>query len=270
MLKRTITGAFITVAVYLTIYFSYIPTVILGVACVLSAFAVYEIYRATDMVENEVLFTLSIVGGVTLAISEIPYFDTVILITFIAALVIFTFMMLAKKHLNISKPVPSVILALVVVLLFKSVPELRAVTNGLYYLTTAVTLCFVTDIAAYLIGRSFGRHKLIPSVSPNKTVEGSLAGVVFALLFTLIGGVLAGYFEVFTVDYGKLCIYAVAASLVGEFGDLAMSVIKRICKIKDFGNLFPGHGGILDRFDSHMFTVAFTLVYCNMTGGFIR
>jgi len=145
-----------------------------------------------------------------------------------------------------------------------------AVVNvGLYYLTFAITLCFVTDIAAYLIGRSLGRHKLIPKVSPNKTIEGSVAGVIFAVLIMLLGGILLERLEGLSVDYVRLGVYALCASVVGQFGDLAMSAVKRACGIKDFGNLFPGHGGILDRFDSHLFSISFTFLFCIHTGGFL-
>ena len=130
-------------------------------------------------------------------------------------------------------------------------------------------LCAVTDVAAYLIGRSLGKHKLIPSVSPNKTVEGAVGGIVFAVLIMLLLGIGMEHWQLIQINYSRLFIYSVMASAVGQFGDLCMSSVKRVCGIKDFGNIFPGHGGMLDRFDSQLMVVPFTVLYCSLTGGYI-
>lgn len=113
---------------------------------------------------------------------------------------------------------------------------------------------WITDIFAYFTGFLLGKHKLIPDVSPKKTVEGSIGGIAFCTLaflgFTLL------YNQVFLPDGGRAIPYLVmipvgiVTSVVSQVGDLAMSVLKRHYGIKDFGKLFPGHGGILDRFDS--------------------
>ena len=161
------------------------------------------------------------------------------------------------------------LLNLTVILLFKSFPTLRAMDNGLYYLGGAMILCAVTDVAAYLIGRSLGKHKLIPSVSPNKTVEGAVGGIVFAVLIMLLLGIGMEHWQLIQINYSRLFIYSVMASAVGQFGDLCMSSVKRVCGIKDFGNIFPGHGGMLDRFDSQLMVVPFTVLYCSLTGGYI-
>lgn len=269
MLKRTITGAFITGAVYLTIYFSYIPSVMPVATAILCAFSVYEIYRATDTVGNEVFFTFSMLAAVGMAFWDIPYYTEILGVIFILAILVFVWIMIRQKHCRLSSPIKASFIVLLVVVLFKAMPELRLIENGLWYLTLAITLCFITDVAAYLAGRRFGKHKLVPKVSPNKTVEGSLAGVVFAVLVMLLGGILLEYFEVVTINYPLLVIYSLLASVVGQFGDLAMSAVKRVCGIKDFGNLLPGHGGILDRFDSHLFSIAFTYLFCIYSGGFL-
>lgn len=269
MLKRTITGAFITAAVYLVLYFSHIPAVMLCAAAVLSAFSVYEIYHAAGYVGNEACLTLSLLAAVGLSLWEIPYYGQVIQIVFVIAVILFTMMMLLQKRCHIDHPVKAAFVAVLVILLFKAFPELRSLDHGLYYLAGAVTLCFITDVAAYLIGRAFGKHKLMPKVSPNKTVEGSLAGVIFAVLIMLLIGIGFDYGGIARINYPLLAGYAALASIVGQFGDLAMSAVKRTCGIKDFGNIFPGHGGMLDRFDSHIFAVSFTLIFCYLTGGYI-
>ena len=110
----------------------------------------------------------------------------------------------------------------------------------------------VTDIFAYFGGYLFGKHKLAPIISPKKTVEGAIVGVVGCTVFCLLCGFL--YPEVSTFE----CLFmGVIGSLAGQAGDLTASAFKRKTGIKDYGNLIPGHGGVLDRFDSVIFTIPF-------------
>jgi phosphatidate cytidylyltransferase len=119
-------------------------------------------------------------------------------------------------------------------------------------------ICFIgawmTDIFAYFAGRLFGKHKLIPDVSPKKTVEGSIGGIVFCigamLLFGYVINRIAG--DILRANYLVLAISGLLISVVSQIGDLTMSAVKRHYGIKDFGKIFPGHGGMLDRFDSVM------------------
>ncbi|NLW71160.1 MAG: phosphatidate cytidylyltransferase [Eubacteriaceae bacterium] len=126
---------------------------------------------------------------------------------------------------------------------------------GYYVLIPAIASCAACDTAAYFVGRKFGKKKLCPKISPNKTVEGAVGGFIFAygvfaasyifckgalgenaLLFFLTGGIVTG--------------------ITGQFGDLAASLIKRKFSVKDYGDIFPGHGGFLDRIDSYLFVLA--------------
>ena len=113
---------------------------------------------------------------------------------------------------------------------------------------------WMTDTFAYFCGRAFGKHKLIPTVSPKKTVEGAIGGTVFAVLFTLLYGYLIGTLTEASPQYWALGITSLVVSLLAQCGDLIMSLIKRKYGIKDYGKLFPGHGGVLDRFDSVLVT----------------
>lgn len=269
MLKRTITGAFITAAVYLVLYFSHIPAVMLCATAVMTAFAVYEIYHAAGFHSNTAFLILSLLCAIGLSIWEIPNYDQIVTIVFLIAVSVFVLMMFLQKRVRIDHAGKAAFVSLLVILLFKAFPELRGFKHGLSYLVGAVTLCFVTDVFAYLVGSRFGRHKLLPKVSPNKTIEGSVAGIAAAVLFMLLYGFLLERGQMMQVNDCLLVVYALLASIVGQFGDLAMSAVKRICGVKDFGYIFPGHGGILDRFDSHIFAVSFTMIFCNMTGGYI-
>ena len=126
------------------------------------------------------------------------------------------------------------------------------------------------------MGRAFGKHKLCPVVSPKKTVEGAIGGVLgtmlFGVLVTLGYAVVAHRTTILTrpdisgVMYVLIALLACVAAVLGIYGDLFASVVKRQCGIKDYGTIFPGHGGILDRFDSVMFiapfvTMAITFVF---------
>lgn len=107
-----------------------------------------------------------------------------------------------------------------------------------------------TDTGAYFVGVTMGKHKLIPDVSPKKTVEGAIGGLLGCIVgFSIYGGVLAIFYNV-KVNWIMLIAAALVIGVVDQLGDLIASYIKRERGIKDFGNLFPGHGGVLDRFDS--------------------
>ena len=125
-----------------------------------------------------------------------------------------------------------------------------------------------TDIFAYLTGKSWGRHKLCPVISPNKTVEGSIGGIVGTVAVLLSLGFTLEKANVMQVNLSALTIYALLSSIIGQFGDLSMSAVKRCLGVKDYGNLFPGHGGILDRFDSLLFIAPFTCLFCRHIGPF--
>lgn len=120
---------------------------------------------------------------------------------------------------------------------------------GLTYILYSLFIIWATDSGAYFIGKAIGKRKLWPEISPNKTVEGSLGGVISALVVAVL-------FIVFTdidVSLFKLLVVTMILSVFGQIGDLVESALKRHFNVKDSGNLLPGHGGILDRFDSLLF-----------------
>jgi phosphatidate cytidylyltransferase len=117
------------------------------------------------------------------------------------------------------------------------------------YVWIIVLAAFGTDIFAYFTGKLFGKHKLCPSISPKKTVEGSIGGIIGSVI-------LCGLFGWFFIPEGfvNCIIIGFAGSIISQIGDLSASVMKRKIGIKDWGTLIPGHGGVLDRIDSMLFT----------------
>lgn len=124
---------------------------------------------------------------------------------------------------------------------------------GRHVILIPFAVAFLSDAGAYFVGLKFGRHKLAPVVSPNKTIEGALGGVATAMVGMLLYCLILDIaFSQFQINYGMGILYGLFGSVVGVFGDLCFSIIKRQTGIKDYGNLIPGHGGVLDRFDSMM------------------
>jgi len=139
--------------------------------------------------------------------------------------------------------------------------------GSMIYLLTFIC-AWTTDIFAYFTGRFLGKHKLIESVSPKKTVEGAIGGVVFCVISMIVFGLIVEKISgEFKANYLVLAISGIFISVVSQIGDLVMSVIKRHYGIKDYGKVFPGHGGILDRFDSVLavtIMLAFICSYFNL------
>ncbi len=120
-----------------------------------------------------------------------------------------------------------------------------------------------SDVFAYTIGRHFGKHKLT-KISPKKTVEGSIAGVIGATVLGIIYAVLCNNLWGTEINYLLIGVIVAVLSVVGQIGDLAASSIKRYCEIKDFSDLLPGHGGMLDRIDSIIFVLPFAFMLLNL------
>lgn len=262
MLKtRILTGAMLTVIIVLTIIFSHIPWVLKVAALCISLQSVYELYRVNKLYDNKRLYYISCLITLILSFINIPGYPYIMAVSFIASLIFFTYLMLNMKSITNLKPAITFVLGVMIAFFFNSMSAIRAMNNGLYLLLAAVLVSVITDIAAYFVGKGFGKHKLAPVISPKKTIEGSIGGTVLSTLILMIIAYILHANNVVTVDFGIGAIYLILASIIGQFGDLSMSVIKRINRTKDYGNVLPGHGGILDRFDSLLFVLPFTYLF---------
>ena len=140
--------------------------------------------------------------------------------------------------------------------------------QGALYLGLVFTAAWVTDVFAYFTGYFFGKHKLIPKVSPKKTVEGSLGGILFATLAFLLYGFIVDMLSSYEVNYITLAVSGILLSVISQIGDLTASLVKREHGVKDYGTLFPGHGGVLDRFDSVIAVASPLMVICMLAPPF--
>ncbi|MBQ2855304.1 MAG: phosphatidate cytidylyltransferase [Oscillospiraceae bacterium] len=171
----------------------------------------------------------------------------------IYTIVLFSEMMMDHVKVRIEMLAMCYVAGAIVPFLLSSLVRILIMTTGRYVILIPFVVAFLSDAGAYFVGLKYGRHKLAPVVSPNKTIEGALGGVASAMVGMLIYILIIDLaFPQFTVNYGLALLYGLLGSLCGVFGDLCFSIIKRQTGIKDYGNLIPGHGGVLDRFDSMM------------------
>jgi len=187
-----------------------------------------------------------------------PYY-AIIILTFLFLISFIVMAMLNFDFLKFNDAATIMFVSLVITCFLSNIILLRRIENhGLFYMILVI-VCFswATDIFAYLVGICIGKHKFSPKISPKKTIEGSLGGVFFSILITIIALLIYKNITNCSINFPLAVLYALLCSFVGQIGDLSFSYIKRSYDIKDFGNLLPGHGGVLDRLDSLIFISPF-------------
>ena len=205
-------------------------------------------------------------------INGIALFDILKLsvgLTFLFALYVFGVAVFGHKTVGITDAGLFFATGFYIIAAFSSLVYIHDfVPSGKYIYLLTFICAWTTDIFAYFTGRLLGKHKLIPAVSPKKTVEGAVGGIVFCVIALIVFGlVIESFFSPSEdADYIIIAISGIFISVVSQIGDLVMSVIKRHYGIKDYGKIFPGHGGVLDRFDSVLavsLILAFICTYFN-------
>ena len=266
MLKRTITGAILVLVSVPIVIFS--ETYALAIfMSVLSAIGTYEMLKCIGTVKNPLITVPVLIVAATFpilarAINNINYFTA----SYLAILMFTLFIMMAagifSEKTDIVSSAVTFSLCMYVITGFVSIVLLRKEQHGEYYFLIPIVAPLTCDIFAYLTGRLFGKHKLVPKVSPKKTVEGAIGGTFFCtLICTGYGLILRHVLEIENViPWWAFVILGLVIAIVSQIGDLVASVIKRHYGIKDYGKLLPGHGGIIDRFDSVIPTAPLFLI----------
>lgn len=172
------------------------------------------------------------------------------LLSFLLMLYYFTLAVAARGELKFFDVAAACVLINYVVISFTALTALRYVPAGAYTFVLVFMGAWSCDTFAYLFGSRFGKHKLIPEISPKKTVEGSIAGVVSAIFIFMLYGLILDLATELSVNYITLAVSGLFVSVISQIGDLIASLVKRERGIKDYGKIFPGHGGVMDRFDS--------------------
>lgn len=253
MLKRIITAIVAVIILLPILWFSetYVFTIAIAIVSCISLFEIFSclgfktkfsVTLPAYIIAIAVPIWGKYAGG---AIALMP--------TVCAALMLYIFYLLAlsvicHSRYSIHELAVCYITSVYIICGFSSIQFLREMSSNIYLLVFIGA--WVTDIFAYFTGVFFGKHKLCETISPKKTIEGSLGGIVFCSLAFVAFGLFAGQGRVEIYEYIILAVIGIIISVVSQIGDLSMSLIKRHYGIKDFGKIFPGHGGMLDRFDS--------------------
>ena len=256
-MKTRILTAIVAIVILLPVLI-FSDTFLLPLALALcSAIAVYEMSACIGLKKAFVLTAPAYLAAVALPFCIRYFFNQeelrqyAMAIVCVFALYCFGVLTFSKGKYKLADVAVWFFVSVYILLGFNAIMILRDYeTAGKYVYLLIFIGAWVTDTFAYFCGMLLGKHKLIPEVSPKKTLEGSIGGIVFCVLATLLYGFIVQKIAAVSADYLMLALAGLVVSVISQLGDLCMSVIKRTFGIKDYGKLFPGHGGILDRFDS--------------------
>ena len=263
MRQRVIT-AVVALAFFLPIiYVGGIAVELLAAA--MAGIGVYELFRMKGLAVFSFEGILSILGAVILVLPQerwfffLPEGTDKSALFYLIVLLLLGIAVISKNTYTIDEAGFPVIVSLYTGVGFERFLTARSATDGLVVLVFGLFIVWATDIGAYMVGRRYGQRKLWPEISPNKTIEGALGGIAAAVV---VAGLYLLAFpgkDYFGHGSAMMILLTVLFSIAGQFGDLVESAIKRHYGVKDSGNILPGHGGILDRFDSMLFV--FPIMY---------
>lgn len=251
MLKRTIVAlALVPVLIVVTLFAPKgVAAVVVGL---FTALAAYELLYGTKLVQDIRLLLCSVLMAFLVPIwcyHGCPQ-EMAVLALLVFYILMFSRIMTSGLKVPFFHVAMCTFAGIVVPYMFSSLVRILCLEEGRYVILIPFVVAFMSDTGAYLVGVTMGKHKLCPNISPKKTVEGLIGGLTTAVLAMVVYGLVLEHHYDYTVNYAYVLIYGLLGAACGVFGDLSFSVIKRQAKIKDYGSIFPGHGGVLDRFDS--------------------
>lgn len=263
MKQRVISGAVLVVILAITLYFGEIVTCgLMALVSLVGNMELLRVYGVNKKTPGIVCYLATVLYYIAI------YLDRMDII--VPMMVVYLLVMLAVYVLTFPTYSDKQIMAAFMDFFYVSVMLsfvylIRNMEHGLVLVLLIFVSSWINDTCAYFVGRALGKHKMAPVLSPKKSIEGLIGGIVGAGVFGAVFGILFDKY-VDTMNYAPLLFAVVGAvgALPAVIGDLAASAIKRNNDIKDYGKLIPGHGGILDRFDSIIFTapiIYYLLVY---------
>ena len=242
----------VLLALLFIIHGGYLLLTVLGIISIIGLYELYRVFKIEKSAAGIVGYAATAVFYLNLAFSFIPDIMVFVMALLIVCMCVFVF---GYPKFHADQIIAAFFGVFYVAVMLSCIYQTRMLEGG-RYLVWLIFLCsWGCDTCAYCVGMLFGKHKMSPKLSPKKSVEGAVGGVVGAALLTIIYGfIFKGYMHADMQYIFMMAGICAAGALVSMVGDLAASAIKRNYDIKDYGKLIPGHGGILDRFDSVIFT----------------
>ena len=257
MRNRIIVAAIFVPLLFIVVFFLP-PYIFVGVVSLICAISAYELLHSIGSKRNDRVTIYAVFSAALIPIGA--YFDITEKV-FLAVLLILMFLVFAEAIFVFKKTKPITLAQILIALLggaliplmMSTLVLMRNMPEGRLIALLPVISAFITDGGAYFTGIFLGKHKAFPHISPKKTVEGCIGGLAIGALAMVVYGVVLVFSTLHYIYFWALIIYGVVGALFTELGDLAFSLIKREYDVKDYGRILPGHGGILDRFDSMVF-----------------
>lgn len=268
MKTRIISGAALIVIVAALFWLQiYVPISLVIASAILGAMGVVEILYNTKLCENKALVSVAVLPALITPFVALGYLT--IPLTFVYtlyAVIVFTLVLKFHSVLDIKSVMSIFVLPIFISFAFATVVYVTQFGEvGLFYILAVLCWSALADTGAYFIGVAFGKHKMAKIISPKKSWEGFVGGMLSGLVGVFLLCLLYDKVYGFEVNYIAMLLITPLFVALGVIGDLSASIIKRKCDIKDFGRLIPGHGGVMDRFDSIlMITPLFAQIIVNI------
>ncbi len=260
-----IISAFVALPLFFVVVYLLPPVCFPFFVALLSLIAVYELIWRSKIVKNGFCAAVAYVYAFFIPLGIGFYFDAVsnyiYPAIFLLIIALFAYWLFNQKKISFEKLAMTFFAATVIPLFLSSLIRILQMGRGEALILIPFIAAWITDTGAYFTGVFLGKHKLAPEISPKKTVEGSVGGMLACIAAFIV------YAIIIKAQPYAVILFAVSGlilSVIAQIGDLSMSLIKREYQIKDYGVVFPGHGGILDRFDSVLFTAPASLILLSL------
>ncbi len=268
MKDRVFSGAVLIAFILAIVLFNNSFPIVLNISIALIAsVAVYELIKAIGLGNRRLVVVPSMAAAA--AVQFFHFENANLLIYSLYAAIIFCVLLKCHSEISFKDISVAMCMTIIIPLALQCIVTVRSFSaeHGVFYALVAVFSAWVPDCGAFFAGKFFGKRKLCPQISPKKTVEGFIGGIISSVAVLVIAGVVYSNL-IYSGDNGvsvlSMLLIGFFSAFVSALGDLTFSLVKRSYGIKDFGNVLPGHGGILDRFDSVIFTAPFVYLTASM------
>jgi len=255
--KTRIISGVVAITLFIAVFYFLPAWVVCAAVVLLGNIGLYELLYTAGAGKHPALFTVSVVFFTSFTVLSYlgVQWEIAFYLIYGLALAMFAIWLFRHQTVKFADVEGAFFGTVILSLFFTSMLRINAMENGKYLFAMPFIAPLMSDTCAYFTGSFIGKHKLCPTISPKKTVEGMIGGLVGGVLGLCLYGLMLEKIWNFDVNFLLLAAAGLFGAVVGQLGDLNFSMIKRAAAIKDYGRIMPGHGGVLDRLDSVLFVL---------------